>query len=258
MSTQDPTELEGQTSESEAEPTAPVEPSGPSDTSEPAEPTEPSEPGESAEPNEPSESSEPGEQTQTSEPATDHGEESTTQPKPPPPPGAYGQIPQPGTTSTGEEYVPWSGRVFAYLIDAAPAIVIVLIANLIHSITKTSTTEVVAQVGGEDITAEVTQASATGTLTQVIATLVILLYWFWNKGYREGKTGKSIGKQALSYSTLSETTGKPIGPKAGCIRVLLLWVDFAICYIGVLWPLWDVKNQTLLSDRFTGAIVLKD
>ena len=80
----------------------------------------------------------------------------------------------------------------------------------------------------------------------------------WNKGYREGKTGKSIGKQILNYTTYDEASHLPIGAKAGCIRVVLLWVDFAICYIGVLWPLWDVKKQTFLSDRFTSAIVLKD
>ena len=177
---------------------------------------------------------------------------------PPAPPGAYGQIPQPGTTPTGEEYVPWSGRVAAYLIDAAPAVVVALLASWFKSATGTEVTEVVAQVGGQDITAQVTQASTIGTIVQILATIAILVYWFWNKGYREGKTGKSIGKQILNYTTYDEASHLPIGAKSGCIRAVLLWVDFAICYIGVLWPLWDVKKQTFLSDRFTSAIVLKD
>jgi hypothetical protein len=80
----------------------------------------------------------------------------------------------------------------------------------------------------------------------------------WNKAYREGTTGKSIGKQITGYTTLKEDTGEPLGFGMGFVRLLLLWVDFAICYIGVLWPLWDAKRQCLLSDKVTGAVVYKD
>ena len=80
----------------------------------------------------------------------------------------------------------------------------------------------------------------------------------WNKAYREGTTGKSIGKQITGYTTLKEETGEPLGFGMGFVRLLLLWVDFAICYIGVLWPLWDAKRQCLLSDKVTGAVVYKD
>lgn len=41
------------------------------------------------------------------------------------------------------------------------------------------------------------------------------------------------------------------------LRQILLMVDFAICYIGVLWPLWDQKKQCLLSDKVASAIVIK-
>ena len=78
------------------------------------------------------------------------------------------------------------------------------------------------------------------------------------KAYREGTTGKSIGKQITGYTTLKEDTGEPLGFGMGFVRLLLLWVDFAICYIGVLWPLWDAKRQCLLSDKVTGAVVYKD
>lgn len=171
--------------------------------------------------------------------------------------------PVPPTTTTppagpAVPYVSWGGRVLAYLIDVVPALIVGFVANLISRSTQTTSQQVIGRNNGHNITVEVTQTSFLGTAVSIIAVIVILAYWFWNKGYREGTTGKSIGKQALGFTTVDETTRQPIGAKSGCIRVLLLWVDFFICYIGVLWPLWDVKKQTFLSDRFTNAIVIRD
>ncbi|MFZ1363123.1 MAG: RDD family protein [Candidatus Nanopelagicales bacterium] len=160
--------------------------------------------------------------------------------------------------SSSLPYVSWGGRVLAYLIDVVPVLIVGSIANLIARATETTSLEVIGRNGGQDITAEVTRTSAAGIAIEVLAVIAILLYWFWNKGYREGTTGKSIGKQVLGFTTVDETTRRSLGAKNGCIRVLLLFVDFFICYIGVLWPLWDVKKQTFLSDRFTNAIVLRD
>ena len=65
-----------------------------------------------------------------------------------------------------------------------------------------------------------------------------------------------------SYTTVERSTSA-IGLILAFIFYLLalaywIWVDFAICYIGVLWPLWDAKRQCLLSDKVTGAVVYKD
>lgn len=155
-------------------------------------------------------------------------------------------------------YVSWGGRVLAYLIDVIPALIVGFTANLITKSTETTSQQVIGRNGGQNITVEITQTSSLGVVVNILAVIVILAYWFWNKGYREGTTGKSFGKQALGFTTLDETTRQPLGAKSGCIRVVLLWVDFFICYIGVLWPLWDVKKQTFLSDRFTNAIVTRD
>ena len=126
----------------------------------------------------------------------------------------------------------------------------------------TTTTEVVRQgsLYGTPYSYTTTEAStsAIGVLLAFLSYAIALAYWFWNKGYREGSTGKSIGKQILGYTTVNEQTGEPLGAGQGVIRLLLLWVDFFICYIGVLWPLWDPKRQCLLSDRVTNAVVFKD
>lgn len=182
-------------------------------------------------------------------------------PPPPPPPGGYGQVPAPGIAPNGKEYAAWIWRVLSYLIDYVPVVVIVGIGYLFAAI-LTTTSEVVREGSVGDTaysyTTVDTSTSAFGILLVFLCWAIALAYWFWNKGYREGTTGKSIGKSVTGYTTVNEETGEPLGAGMGIVRVLLLYVDFFICYIGVLWPLWDPKRQALLSDKVTKAVVYKD
>lgn len=180
---------------------------------------------------------------------------------PPPPPPAYGMAPVPGVAPNGRLYAEWIWRVLAYIIDYIPAGILILIAWICRAI-FTTTHEVVRQgtLAGTSYsftTLEQT-TSALGLLLWFVLVVAAIAYMFWNKGYREGSTGKSIGKQMTGYTTVKEETGEPLGAAMGCLRLVLLWVDFAICYIGVLWPLWDAKRQCLVSDKLTGAVVYKD
>ena len=184
----------------------------------------------------------------------------TPPPPPPPPPGggtpppppAYGQAPVPGVSPNGKLYASWAYRVLAFVID----MVVPWILGLIGYLLGGPTTEVVTRsYGGYEYT--VTESTGFG-LIYYIMWLIGLAFYFWNKGYREGTTGKSLGKQLTGYTTVKEDTGEVLGFGMGALRAALLWVDFAICYIGVLWPLWDQKRQTLVSDKATGAVVYKD
>ena len=57
--------------------------------------------------------------------------------------------------------------------------------------------------------------SATAAWTAlIVASVVVLAYSIWNWGYRQGKTGSSIGKSVLGYKVVSEETGQPTGPDA--------------------------------------------
>jgi hypothetical protein len=190
-------------------------------------------------------------------------------PPPPPPPGGYGQVPAPGIAPNGEEYAPWIWRVLSFGIDYVPVVVMIgpwpgspLGLDYLFTVIFKSTSEVVREgsVGGTaySYTTVDSSTSAFGILLIFLCWAIALAYWFWNKGYREGTTGKSIGKSVTGYTTVNEETGEPLGTGMGIVRVLLLCVDFAICYIGVLWPLWDPKRQTLLSDKVTKAVVYKD
>lgn len=171
---------------------------------------------------------------------------------PPPPPPAYGQAPVPGVAPNGKMYASWLARVLALVIDYIGPWILVIIGTVIDG---SSTKEVTRSFGSTSYT--VVEASGPGIIYWVLW-LISIAFLIWNKGYREGTTGKSIGKQLTGYTTVKEDTGEPLGFGMGLARFVLLWVDFVICYVGVLWPLWDQKRQCLVSDKVTGAVVYKD
>ena len=180
---------------------------------------------------------------------------------PPPPPPTYGMAPVPGMAPNGRVYAEWIWRVLAYIVDYIPFFILYVLGWIARAI-FTTTDEVLhtASIGGTtySYTTRETSTSAFGLLVWFLLLAVGVIYLFWNKGYKEGTTGKSIGKQMTGYTTVKEETGEPLGAAMGCARLVLLWVDFAICYVGVLWPLWDAKRQCLISDKVTGAVVYKD
>ena len=148
-------------------------------------------------------------------------------------------------------YAPWPARVLSWLIDIAiPALLIV--AGVVLGWPTTTTTR---RDLGDTTIPVTTQSGYQAWLYVFIA--VAAAFDLWNRGYREGTTGCSLGKQVTGYHTVLMKSGQRPGPIAGIIRAFLTWLDFAIFYLGVLWPLWDDKRQTLISDKVTGAIVLK-
>jgi uncharacterized RDD family membrane protein YckC len=165
---------------------------------------------------------------------------------PPPPPPA--PTPDPGSAVRGT-YANWFQRVLAYIIDVIPLFLLQGIGLLLgRPETVTTTTE-----SGVSIMT----TSGLGIWYWLFA-LIGIVYWFWNKGFREGTTTQSLGKSVMGMHTVGQNTGQPLGAGMAIGRLLLLYVDFMICYVGVLWPLWDRDRQCLLSDKITNAVVYKD
>lgn len=145
----------------------------------------------------------------------------------------------------------WIDRVACWSIDAAvPAVFIAVAVALPEGFI--TTTETINGV----------QFQKTTPLGPPIAFyllwLAAILFTLWNKGYCEGRSGKSLGKKALGFTTVAIATGKPLGVPGATARCTLLSIDFAMCYVGVLWPLWDERVQCLVSDKFLKAIVIRD
>ena len=76
----------------------------------------------------------------------------------------------------------------------------------------------------------------------------------WNRMYRQGRTGQSVGKKAMGIRLVSETHLEPIGPSNAYMRDLAHALD-VISLAGYLMPLWDAKRQTF-ADRIMKSVVV--
>jgi uncharacterized RDD family membrane protein YckC len=157
---------------------------------------------------------------------------------PPPPPSTGGYAPPPPgpvvRALPTDSYTPWLTRVLAFLIDAAPIIILQIFNQVIMTVSR---------------------ESVIGALLGLVFSLLILAYWVWNFGYRQGTTGSSIGKSVLKFKVVSEATGQPLGFGMSVVRQIAHFVDAIICYIGYLFPLWDAKRQTI-ADKIMSTVCL--
>ncbi len=140
-------------------------------------------------------------------------------------PGGYGYGPPP--------YASWITRVGAYLVDALPAWVLIGIGGALLG------------HGGA------------GAAIGFIFYLASLGWVGYNRWYRAGTTGQSLGKSATNVRLINEQTGRPIGGGMAFVRDLCHFVDAIICYVGFLFPLWDAKRQTL-ADKIVSTVVVKN
>lgn len=140
--------------------------------------------------------------------------------------------------------------MLAFLIDNAPLAVVYGISWAIALATQHSSCVTDAtQYSGSYYCS--TQQSLVGLLAQGVAWLVGVAYWVWNYGYRQGSTGSSLGKSVTKFKVVSETTGQPVGFGRSVLRQIAHVLDWIICGIGFLFPLWDAKRQTLADKVMT-------
>ena len=78
----------------------------------------------------------------------------------------------------------------------------------------------------------------------------------WNVFIRQGRTGQTIGKQALSLKLIRDVTARCSDRGSRFVRYLAHILDTLSCGLGYLWPLWDAKRQTF-ADKVCSTIVIK-
>ena len=94
-----------------------------------------------------------------------------------------------------------------------------------------------------------------GGVLVVLGLLLMLAIQVWNRAFRQGRTGQSIGKKAMGIRLVDEHTGQPIGAGMAFVRDLAHTLD-GFAYIGYLWPLWDDKRQTF-ADKILNTVVVE-
>ncbi|KKW62523.1 RDD family protein [Mycolicibacterium elephantis] len=170
------------------------------------------------------------------------------------PPGAHAMPPM----MPKEAYTPWFTRVLAWIIDYIPFTLILGIGFAM--LAGTRETACLTEVSEYELGALCTTGASTlGQASVVIASLVALAYLVWNLGYRQGRTGSSIGKSILKFKVVTEKTGQPMGFGLSVLREFIYLIAYFACgllwLIAVLFPLWDSKRQTLV-DKIVSTICL--
>ncbi|KRE52988.1 RDD family protein [Phycicoccus sp. Soil748] len=94
-----------------------------------------------------------------------------------------------------------------------------------------------------------------GGLLALLGFAAMLGIQIWNRSFKQGRTGQSIGKKVLGLKLVDERTGQPIGAGMAFVRDLAHVLD-GFFYIGYLWPLWDEKRQTF-ADKVLSTVVVE-
>lgn len=94
-----------------------------------------------------------------------------------------------------------------------------------------------------------------GGLLVLAGLLLMLGIQIWNRAFRQGRTGQSMGKRVMGIRLVDEATGQPIGAGMAFVRDLAHTLDGA-AYVGYLWPLWDDKRQTF-ADKILSTVVVE-
>jgi uncharacterized RDD family membrane protein YckC len=182
------------------------------------------------------------------------------------PPGAYGQQQYPGYPGypanpygaialPKEAYASWGQRVGAFLLDGLLALPFVIVGSILIGIGVASTA---SSLTYDPATGTYNSTGAGFSLLAVLGYLIyavgVLAVSIWNRYYTAGKTGQSWGKRVMGLKLVRESDGQPIGGGMAFVRDLAHVVDALICYIGYLFPLWDLKRQTL-ADKIVSTVV---
>ncbi|TDD57453.1 RDD family protein [Kribbella antibiotica] len=100
-----------------------------------------------------------------------------------------------------------------------------------------------------------TEHPETGSLAMTVASFASLAIWILNRIVQQGRTGQSLGKKITGTRVVSLKTGELIGFGPNLGREICAYFFNYICFLNLLWPLWDEKQQTW-HDKVVDDIVI--
>lgn len=86
--------------------------------------------------------------------------------------------------------------------------------------------------------------SAFAIILLIVGFLASIGLGLWNRVFRQGRTGQSIGKSVLHLRLIDSRTGETIGAGRAFLREFLSGIFNNACFLDSLWPLWDEQKQT--------------
>lgn len=107
-------------------------------------------------------------------------------------------------------------------------------------------------------------ATDSGQASGVLFVMLGLIMWFflslWNKIFKEGKSGQSVGKSSMKIRLVDAESGLPIGAGRCFLREFVFSLLSSISaglfwLIDYLWPLWDSKGERLMDKIMTSRVI---
>jgi uncharacterized RDD family membrane protein YckC len=150
-------------------------------------------------------------------------------------------------------------RALAYLIDVAITLIglVPMVIGIIMLTVGASSGFTTDQYGNVTSTGDVdTGLAVVGGLLIAFGVLVSLGITIWNRIFKMGRTGQSVGKKVIGLYLLDDKTGRPIGAGMCFLRELVQSLVNQVFYIGWLWMLWDADKQTLGDKTVHSSVVV--
>jgi uncharacterized RDD family membrane protein YckC len=192
-------------------------------------------------------------------PATDAAPEvpapaSPSQPPSSPPPAAPAPVPAPVAAWTpapaavapgptpGVEFAPHVGRLIAYIIDGfIVGIVVFIVAIVLTPLLLAG--------------ASTNNSGATASAAFLYVFIVLLISvgyfpFFW------ARSGQTPGMKIFGLHVVRDADGGKISGGTAVIRLIGLWISFAIFYLGIIWILVDSRRRGW-HDLLAGTCVVR-
>jgi uncharacterized RDD family membrane protein YckC len=154
-------------------------------------------------------------------------------------------------------YALWADRFLAALIDAA--IVFFFAAILMTIVWVSGFAVTAATAAGQTNDQNLLGPTMCCCGTFVVVPISMLIIGLFNKVYLIHRRGSSIG-QGFMKLRVTNTNGQPLTFGKLVLR-LLIQVGFGfvavVQLLDLLWPLWDIKRQTL-HDKAVNSVVIKN
>jgi uncharacterized RDD family membrane protein YckC len=156
---------------------------------------------------------------------------------------------------TRDGFASWGRRAAALGIDLIPVAVLFSVSLAVMWFTRIRACDF--DVSALDLGAQcASPVSPVGFICYVVAWVAAVAYVVWNLGWRQGRSGASIGKSAMGIRVVGAQSRVPIGFWWALARVAGQLLNLLTLGIGYLWALADRRRQTL-ADKLVASVCVR-
>lgn len=149
-------------------------------------------------------------------------------------------------------------RVLALLVDALISMIglIPMIIGIIMLVAAAPSELYVDEYGMTQSDGGNGSVAVIGGLLIGLGVLLSIAISLWNRVFKMGRTGQSVGKKVIGLKLVDDKTGQPIGAGMCFLREIVSNVVNQLIYLSYLWMLWDDNKQTIADKAVHSTVVV--